>query len=194
VLEFRGTLRAAQQGDEEAFAHLWRAFQPGLLRYLTVKCAAEAEDLSADIWLKVARALPTFDGDEQGFRAWLFTTARNRLTDWYRGSERRPAWADESAMLLIPAPDSVELEVGERTETDAAIAMISTLPADQAEVVMLRIVAGLDVTRIAQIMDRTPGSVRVLCHRGLRRLERRLDRGIPAPSTTASPTEVEVHA
>jgi len=194
VLEFRGTLRAAQRGDEEAFAHLWRTFQPGLLRYLTMKCAGEAEDLSADIWLKVVRALPSFDGDEQGFRAWLFTTARNRLTDWYRGTDRRPAWADESAMLLIPSPDSVEHEVGERTDTDAAIAMIATLPADQAEVVMLRVVAGLDVSRIAEIMDRTPGSVRVLCHRGLRKLERRLGDRVPAGPSDEPLQEVQVHA
>ena len=48
------------------------------------------EDLAADIWLRVLRALPTFEGDEQGFRGWLYTTARNRLTDWYRNGERRP--------------------------------------------------------------------------------------------------------
>ena len=39
---------------------------------------------------------------------------------------------------------------------------------------MLRVVAGMDVARVAEIMGRTPGSVRVLCHRGLRRLEQRL--------------------
>ena len=49
--------------------------------------------------------------------------------------------------------------------------MIGQLPPDQAEAVMLRIVAGLDVGSVAKIMRRSPGSVRVLSHRGLRRLE-----------------------
>jgi RNA polymerase sigma-70 factor (ECF subfamily) len=196
VRQFESTLRAAQRGDDEAFALLWRSFQPGLLRYLTVKCASEAEDLSADIWLKVARALPSFDGNEQGFRSWLFTTARNRLTDWYRGSERRPGYVDDSALALIPSPDMVEVEVGERSGTDAAVTMIATLPPDQAEAIMLRVVVGLDVGRVAHIMGRSPGSVRVLCHRGLKRLERQLDEQdtTPTPIAAGAPPPVMVRA
>ena len=64
--------------------------------------------------------------------------------------------------------------MAEHSSTDQAIALIGELPADQAEAVMLRIGAGMDVARVATIMGRTPGSVRVLCHRGLRCLEQRL--------------------
>ena len=53
--------------------------------------------------------------------------------------------------------------------------MIASLPSDQGEAVILRVVAGLDVSRVATIMGRSPGSVRVLCHRGLRRLEGMLE-------------------
>ena len=165
------TMRAAQRGDDEAFARLWREYQPGLLRYLTVKPTSEAEDLAADIWLKVTQALPTFVGDEHGFRSWLFTTPRNRVTDWYRGTDYRPEPIDESTLVLIPAIDSVESEVTERFQTDVAVAMVRMLPPDQAEAVMLRVVVGLEVGRVAVIMDRTPGSVRVPCHRGLKRFE-----------------------
>ena len=172
--DFAGTLRDAKGGDEEAFARIWREYQPGLLRYLTVKTNSEAEDLSADVWLKVARALPGFVGDEHGFRSWLFTTARNRLTDWYRGSDRRPEPFDTSTLRMVPGEDSVEDEVAGRSDTDRAIALIRSLPPDQAEAVMLRVVVGLEVGRVAEIMERSPGSVRVLCHRGLKRLERRL--------------------
>ena len=175
MLDFQGTLLAAQSGDDEAFARLWREHQPGLLRYLTVKSASDAEDLAADIWMNVVRALPTFEGTEHGFRSWLFTTARNRLTDWYRGSERRPEVIQTESLVCIASRSSVEGEVTDRTATATALALIATLPHDQAEAVMLRVVAGLDVGHVADIMGRSPGSVRVLCHRGLRTLERRLD-------------------
>ena len=79
-------MRAAKKGNEDAFASIWREFHPGLLRYLKVKAAPDAEDLAADIWHRVIRALPAFEGDEDGFRGWLFTSARNRITDWYRRS------------------------------------------------------------------------------------------------------------
>lgn len=175
MLDFQGTLLAAQQGSDDAFARLWREYHPGLLRYLAVKSASDAEDLAADVWFNVVRALPAFEGTEHGFRSWLFTTARNRLTDWYRGTDRRPEVIQTESLLCIASRVSVEGEVADRSGTDAAVALIATLPHDQAEAVMLRVVVGLDVSDVADIMGRTPGSVRVLCHRGLRHLERRLD-------------------
>ena len=51
---------------------------------------------------------------------------------------------------------------------------MATLPADQAEAIVLRVVAGLDVQRVADIMGKRPGTVRVLTHRGLRRLAQQL--------------------
>ncbi|MGA2837050.1 MAG: sigma-70 family RNA polymerase sigma factor [Acidimicrobiales bacterium] len=174
MLDFRGTLQAAQRGDQEAFARLWREFQPGLLRYLRIKASPVAEDLAADIWLRVIRSLPTFEGDESGFRGWLYTTARNRLTDWYRSGERRPDLIEYSSLVVMPAVNNVEDEAAEHSATDRAVALIGELPPDQAEAVMLRIVVGMDVARVAAILGRTPGSVRVLCHRGLKRLELRL--------------------
>ena len=184
MLDFGGTLQAAQEGDQDAFALLWREFQPGLLRYLKIKASPVAEDLAADIWLSVLRSLPTFAGDEQGFRGWLFTTARNRLTDWYRNGERRPDLIEYSSLVVMPSVNNVEEEAAEHSATDRAVALIAELPHDQAEAVMLRIVVGMDVARVAEIMDRSPGSVRVLCHRGLRRLEVRLTAtGRAAPMT-----------
>ena len=171
LINFEGTLRAAKRGNEDAFATIWREFHPGLLRYLKVKAAPDAEDLAADIWHRVIRALPAFEGDEDGFRGWLFTSARNRITDWYRRSASRPESIEYARLIELPASNSVEAEAEEKSSTDVAIAMIGQLPPDQAEAVMLRIVAGLDVGSVAKIMRRSPGSVRVLSHRGLRRLE-----------------------
>jgi RNA polymerase sigma-70 factor (ECF subfamily) len=192
MLDFRGTLQAAQHGDEEAFARLWREFHPGLLRYLRIKASPVAEDLAADIWVRVVRALPAFEGDEQGFRGWLFTTARNRLTDWYRSGERRTDVIEHASLVMLPALSNVEDEAAEHSATDRAVALIGELPPDQAEAVMLRIVAGMDVARVADIMGRTPGSVRVLCHRGLRKLEQRLADVEAAPPGAAGGSDLVV--
>ena len=67
-----------------------------------------------------------------------------------------------------------QLVVTEAAGTDAALALIATLPPDQAEVVLLRVVAGLDVATVAGIVDKQPGNVRVLAHRGLQRLMNRV--------------------
>jgi RNA polymerase sigma-70 factor (ECF subfamily) len=58
--------------------------------------------------------------------------------------------------------------------TEAAIALIASLPRDQAEAVLLRVVMGLDAKAAAAVLGKRPGSVRVAAHRGLRRLAARL--------------------
>ncbi|HWW44567.1 MAG TPA: sigma-70 family RNA polymerase sigma factor, partial [Acidimicrobiia bacterium] len=104
-------------------------------------------------------------------RAWVFTIARNRMIDWCRQAERvraTPVAAEELA-AMPGAPDAATA-AEEEMELEAALTLVRTLPPDQAEVILLRVVAGLDVARVAAIVGKRPGAVRVLQHRGLRRL------------------------
>ena len=82
---FPALLTAAQGGDEQAFAVLWRDLQPAVLRYFRVAAPEAAEDLAADTWVSVIRGLGRFRGDERAFRAWVFTVARHRAIDWPAG-------------------------------------------------------------------------------------------------------------
>jgi RNA polymerase sigma-70 factor (ECF subfamily) len=53
-----------------------------------------------------------------------------------------------------------------------AVRLLAALPADQAEAVALRVLAGLDTSAVAEMLNKTPGAVRVALHRGLRSLAR----------------------
>jgi RNA polymerase sigma-70 factor (ECF subfamily) len=159
----------AQHGDEGGFTVLWRAHQPSLLRYLRVVVGDAAEDTASETWLQVARGLADFQGDPAAFRVWLFRIARNRGIDEQRRAGRR---REDPYELIGPgrtSPDAAD-EVTERMSTEWALALIATLPRDQAEAVMLRVVAGLDVAQTAQVLGKRPGAVRVATLRGLRRL------------------------
>jgi RNA polymerase sigma-70 factor (ECF subfamily) len=172
---FPAVLAAAQRGDERAFAVLWRDLQPAVLRYLRVAAPAVAEDLAADTWMSIIRGLDRFRGDEPGFRALVFTAARHRALDWRRQASRTLFTAvPVEAMEDRPAPDDPAEAVLEAQSTRAALALIAELPRSQAEVVALRMVAGLDVAQVASIVGKRPGAVRTLTHRGLRRLAERL--------------------
>jgi RNA polymerase sigma-70 factor (ECF subfamily) len=167
---FDVTLARAQAGDEAAFASIFRDVQPVLLRYLTV-IAPDAEDVAGDTWLQVAAGLARFRGGEQAFRAWLFTIARHRAADAGRTRSRRPAVPlviSEAAEQLV-SPDAAEAAL-EAVSARAVVALIATLPREQAEIIMLRVVAGLEATEVARIVGKSPGAVRVAAHRGLRRL------------------------
>ena len=169
--EFASLLAAAQGGSEAAFSLLWRDTNPALLRYLRVIAPGTEEDIAAEAWLQVVRGLRSFRGDEQAWRAWLFTTARRRAIDLARHRSRRPeAPLDDLTAAQLPGiEDSAEIAL-ERLSTAAAIALVSGLPRLQAEVILLRVVAGLDTESVARLLRKSPGAVRVAAHRGLHRL------------------------
>jgi RNA polymerase sigma-70 factor (ECF subfamily) len=168
-------LAATRAGDTEAFAVLWRAFQPSLLRYLRIQAGQASDDLASETWLEVARSLDRFEGDETGFRAWLFTIARHRRLDWCRRQARRPTTVPAQDVPEPAAGDDPARTVVTKISTEEALALIATLPDGQAEAVALRVIADLDVARVAEIMERHPGAVRVLSHRGLRHLAEALE-------------------
>jgi RNA polymerase sigma-70 factor, ECF subfamily len=173
---FPELLAATQGGDEQAFALLWRDLQPAVLRYFRVAAQPAAEDLAADTWVSVIRGLGRFRGDERAFRAWVFTVARHRAIDWRRQAARRPTSSVPVEQLAErPAPDDPFAQVLEAQSTRAALALLAELPGDQAEVVALRVLGGLEVAEVARIVGKRPGAVRVLAHRGLRRLARRVE-------------------
>jgi RNA polymerase sigma-70 factor, ECF subfamily len=170
--DFARVLAEAQGGCDDQFAVLWRDVNPALLRYLRVLAPEYAEDIAAETWVHVVRGLTRFTGDEAAWRAWLFTTARRRLLDQARLRQRRPAEPlDEiNAAEAPPAPDTAQLAL-DNIATQSALTLLTRLPSQQAEVIMLRVVAGLDTEAVAEMLGKTPGNVRVMAHRGLRRLE-----------------------
>jgi RNA polymerase sigma-70 factor (ECF subfamily) len=144
---------------------------PALLRYLRVVAAEHAEDVAAETWVQVVRGLPRFTGDEVAWRAWLFTTARRRLLDQVRLRKRHPSEPlDEISPTDIPRTAAAEQVAMDNMATESAMALLSKLPEQQAEVIFLRVVAGLDTEAVAEILGRSPGAVRVAAHRGLKKL------------------------
>lgn len=168
-------LRAAARGNEAAFARLWRDAHPPLLRYLRVLAGDAAEDIASEVWLEVARGLARFRGGEPEFRGWLFTLARRRAIDARRYAGRHPVrLTDAQPDLDRPAADDTAGAALDNLSTEAALELIATLPRDQAEVIVLRVVAGLAVPQVAKMLGKRPGTVRVTAHRGLRALAGRL--------------------
>jgi RNA polymerase sigma-70 factor (ECF subfamily) len=170
-------LRAAQNGDEAGFRVMYRELQPRLIRYLSAIVGEDADDVASEAWLQIARDLATFRGDWDAFRGWAVTIARHRALDHLRAMRRRPS-------VPLPVDLFADVASGQDTATDAvdtlsteaAIAMIATLPRDQAEAVLLRTVIGLDAKSAAAVLGKRAGAVRSAAHRGLRQLARELDR------------------
>ncbi|WP_351229543.1 RNA polymerase sigma factor [Streptomyces sp. NPDC002133] len=165
----------AQEGDEGAFVRVYQVVQPGLLGYLRGLVGEDAEDVASDAWLEIARDLGRFRGDGAGFRGWTATIARHRALDHLRKQRRRPQTSLlEQDVLELPGGRDTADAALESVSTEQALALIRSLPQDQAEAVLLRVVVGLDGPAAARVLGKRPGAVRSAAHRGLKRLAERL--------------------
>jgi len=187
----------AQRGDAEAFRLLYRDLQPRLLRYLHALAgqpgsgATDAEDIASETWLQVTRDLAGFTGSYDGFRGWVTTIARHRALDHLRRNQRKPPALALPAEDLATFADLADTAASalDAVATQNAIALIATLPPDQAEAVLLRAVLGLDAATAGDVLGKRPGAIRTAASRGLRTLARKLGRTTTEPPVTGSVTQ-----
>ena len=162
------SLAGARRGEHAAFAALYGEHQAPLLRYLRTLVGEDAEDVASETWLQAVRDLGRFRGTAEEFRPWIVTIGRHRALDHLRAQRRRPsdAW-DPSSM-----PEQLDTRdlTAESLATREALALIATLPPDQAEAVLLRVVVGLDAPAAASVLGKRAGAVRMATSRGLARL------------------------
>ena len=184
----------AQQGDAEAFRLLYRDIQPRLLRYLHAIAGQDAEDIASETWLQVTRDLPGFTGTYDGFRGWVATIARHRALDHLRRTQRKPALPvpaeDLAAWPATGAAADTAQTALDTVATQNAVALIATLPPDQAEAVLLRAVLGLDATTAGTILGKRAGAIRTAASRGLRTLSKKLNRNAREEPLTGPVTQM----
>ena len=163
ALDFDQLVEEAVRGSDSAFTLLWRNYQPRMVRYLAM-FTNEPEDLCSEVWIKIATSIKSFQGDSRAFKGWIYTIARNAATDLARKKQR--------------SGTSVELDesdwIGENSTMVEVMDLVKRLPKEYAEVIMLRVVADLDASEVAEIVGKTQGNVRVLTHRGLKQLHEML--------------------
>jgi len=179
---FPRTLASASAGDEHALAELYRSLAPAVIGYLRGQGAAEPEDVASEVFVSLVRGLPGFEGDEEGFRAWVFTIAHRRLIDERRRLARRLEDPVDPGDLPVTPLDVVnaEDEALARLEGAWMLTRVQDLTPAQRDVILLRVVADLSVDRVAAILGKEPGAVKMLQRRGLARLARTI---VPDPVT-----------
>jgi RNA polymerase sigma-70 factor (ECF subfamily) len=148
----------------------YRAIDPALRRYLRAVAGGAGEDLASQVWVDATTASTGFAGDVEAFRRLVFTIARRRVVD------HRRRWWQRRVTLMGTTPERPD---GARWDgsSGAAVDMVRRLPPAQAEVVFLRVLAGLSAAEVAEITGRTPEAVRVMQHRALTALARTLTDG-----------------
>lgn len=171
---FASVLDAAKSGAEWAWSSLYREYWGPLVGYLRSRGAADPEDTASEVLLKIARGVATFDGSEASFRSWVFVIAHRSLIDDRRRSARRPPTTEWRTDIGDVGGD-VEREAMEHLATGELLEALQSLTETQRDVLSLRLVAGLTVDQVAEVVGKRPGAVKALQRRALVTLQKVID-------------------
>jgi len=169
----------ARSGDRAAFAELYDAHVDSVYRYLLyrVREPSDAEDLCSEVFTRAFANIHRYRWQGKSFLAWLYTIARNAVTD-RRRRERPTVEIDNAFGLAEEGPTAHERAVhGEAV--DALRGAVRHLTSEQQEVLVLRFVENRSSREVAKMLGKNEGAIRALQFRALGRL-RKLMREDPA--------------
>lgn len=161
-------IRAAMRGDAAALASIYDCYARRIYRYFysRVEDAVEADDLTAQTFLKVIEALPRYQHYGH-FTAWIFQIARNiGLSHFRRGQEKS---LDEDQLALLAIDNNLDDIINQQALQTLRI-QVRTLDEEERELLRLRFVVDLTYAEIARLLNRKEDTVRKAVNRILERL------------------------
>lgn len=158
--------------DAAATAVLYQRYVVRVYRFLRVRCSSrdEAADLTQQVFLKMAEALPRYRERGAPFAAWLFRIARNAAIDHVRRHRVTVPW---HSLTQAAAPDDVEAWVLDRETRVRVAALLAALSTDERELLSLRFAAGLSSREIAAVVGGSEAAVKKRLTRTIQRLKER---------------------
>lgn len=167
----RTLIAQIQHGDSNAFGKLYDAMVGRVYRfvYFRVGRQEDAEDLTEQVFVKVWKAIGSYEERGIPFEAWLFRIVRNEVTDHFRA--KKPD---------VPLIEAREVPDGRKSPEEAAeqtvmyeqvLATIPKLPKTYQEIIILKFIEELDNSEISHILEKPIDQVRVLQSRALAKLK-----------------------
>jgi RNA polymerase sigma-70 factor (ECF subfamily) len=163
----------AKTGEAAAWSELYRWLAPAVAGYARLRGAREPDDLTSETFVSVFRNIAKFEGTPDQFRSWVFVIAHRRLIDERRKHGRRP-----DTVPLVDALDAAD-EFESAMSAEKVKALCAQLPAEQADVIVLRILGDFTIEQIAQVIGKSAGAVKQLQRRGLENLRKISPQAVP---------------
>lgn len=164
------TLLALKGNQSGLFSAIYQALAGQVLGYLKTKGVSDPEAVTQDVFLAILPRVETITGGVSGLRTFVFSVAHARMVDDHRRQSRTPEHHEFEAERDTRQSNSAEAEAMGRVAPGEVLALLGLLGEDQREVLSLRIVAGLTVEQVADIMGKSQGAVKQLQRRALNAL------------------------
>jgi RNA polymerase sigma-70 factor, ECF subfamily len=157
-------------GDAEAFGRLYDLYADRIYRHIYYRTSSleDAKDLTQEVFVKAWQVLSRYKRTNAPFLAWLFTISHNRVIDYYR-TRKDHAYLNTEITMDSEKNSPDKLLEAEYTQQEVRKAILR-LPGEQQQVIMMSFVEGFEYSEIARALNKTEGNIRVMLHRGLKKL------------------------
>lgn len=168
-------VRAAQRGQRDAFARIYETHVDRVYRYLLSRLGqpTDAEDVTAEVFIRAMKALPSYKPRGTPLMAWLYRIAHNQAVNYMKSRSRRRENSLED--LAARSSDDPEREAIDRASFAEAERAMEGLTPLQRQVLSLRFAGELSIAETGKIMKRSQGAVKYLQYSALQALRRNLE-------------------
>jgi len=159
------------QRDPDAFAELYHRHMNRIYLFHLMRTGSteDAQDLTSQTFLAALESIQSYRG-QGSFRGWLFGIASHKLTDHYR-RRRQDISLDNGGVDALhdsgPLPEEAAVLHLEMAQVARGL---RALGLEQAEALTLRLFGGLSAAETGRIMGKSEAAIKMLVHRGLRKL------------------------
>jgi RNA polymerase sigma-70 factor, ECF subfamily len=169
-------VEAAKRGDQQAISELYYAYVDRIYRYIFYRVSDVhiAEDITADVFIKVLEGLSTYEDRSLPFAAWIYKISHAKLVDYYRRGRQRFTHQSIDSMEI-----GVEMDIDEALtqeyETKRFKQALKRLTDIQQEVIILRFIEGHDLASTAEILGKSINVIKVTQFRAVQALSKLLN-------------------
>lgn len=164
---------------QRKFSKIYNRYADSIYRFIYIKVSSKetAEDLTSEVFLRVWRIFQIKEKQEiRNPRAFLYTSARNLVIDYYRSESRVQILSIEDNKTDIEDTNQqIEKQEVRHSEMQEVQKALAKLRPEHQDVIILKYVDELPTQEVAEIMGKSEGAVRVMLHRAMEQLKTTID-------------------
>lgn len=163
------TIEKAKNGDEQAFGQLYETFFEKIYKFIYYRVSHKevAEDLAEDVFIKAWTRIKHVKGES--FSGWLYQIAKNTVIDYYR--QKKVLVDLEDVENIIESDHDLASDANNAIQHKTFIRLLKQLTPEQQIIIKLKFMEDMDNVEIAEMISKTEGSIRVVQHRAIQKLQ-----------------------
>lgn len=178
--DIQALIKRIQQGKSDLFGQIFDMFGDRIFRFAYLKTGDRetAKDLVSDTFLGAFQSIKHYKKQSGAkFSTWLFSIAHKKIVDYYRWQKnRKNVSLEKISNILIDKSESNLDKINKEQQHQLIIKYLHKLPQNLREILILKFIEELDYPEIQQITGKKQGNIRVLLHRGIKKLKEELQK------------------